>query len=155
MPHSPRTAELGLWIPLPLLPFLPMRDKDPSLKKLSLSLKHNPKLVESSTFAFFSVSLAALGGHLESSPSLWGGQDPASVLLGSLRTLSTRCPRDLLPAWGLDPPGGWPMGEAAGSSSPERGAGRAPRGWGSLRERGPMVPASTHVTGLHIYVTHM
>lgn len=101
VPHSPRTAEIGLWIPLPLLPFLPVRDKDPSLKKLSLSPKHNPKLVESGTFAFFSVSLAALGGHLESSPSLWGGQDPGHCLPDVPETCCLRG------AWTLQAVGPW------------------------------------------------
>ena len=42
----------------------------------SVSLKQSSKLVDGSASAFFSISLAALDGHLESSPSLYDGQGP-------------------------------------------------------------------------------
>lgn len=49
MPHSPRTAEKGLWIPLQPV-------KRVSLKKLVPTLQQGPELRQSWTFTFFSIS---------------------------------------------------------------------------------------------------
>ena len=81
------------------MPLLPLKGGSPSHvgpgsqfeETSSLSQKHCPKHVEGGACAFFSISLAALDGHLGSSSSLYGGQDPWTPRGHGLYRGSERC----------------------------------------------------------------
>ena len=81
------------------MPLLPLKGGSPSHvgpgsqfeEASSVSLKHCPKHVEGGASAFFCISLAALDGHLGSSSSLYGGQDPWTPRGHGLYRGSERC----------------------------------------------------------------
>ena len=110
------------------------------MKKHVLSLQRYVKLLESRISAFFSdvptACTTALAGHLGSKPSCWGGQNPALVLLASLRTLSTQVPKRGAALRATLGPSSWLAMDRAACG------------------KGPMPLASTCIFGLHVHMAH-